>query len=253
MQREKLLYPPRMLIHFDRLNTLERARAADALKSLRSLHLSLFDGRPSLHRAASQGKLRNIISGMASLESLELKFDGLFQFHNSTNRSHVALIGLAGILGNGTFSHLRNFGLQHFWLEADELCDFLLRHSSTLQTLALDYLRLEAKGQVERGADGIGMEIEGKPLPEDMKSDWYRVARVCQQLPKQKGLQAVWGFRDDWMGPVTYLQWIDRMQEVMERGMACRHNVYGAAAAAIQDPIAHLARQGVLEMAESAS
>ena len=250
--RREQLRPVHMLVRFDYLNPLELARAADTLKDLRSLHLSFFDFRTSLVHAASQGKMRKIISGMTSLESLELKFDGFPMVRSSTGLQDAAIIPLADILGTGTFSRLRNLRLERFWLEADELCEFLLRHSSTLQTLALDYIRLEATEQVERDDDGAGMESSEKQVPEESESDWYHVAKVCQQLPNLKGLHVVWDLRGACRDPADRLDWIGRMQEVMEIGMDGRPNIYWAAAAEAQEPIARMAREFLLEMAENA-
>lgn len=184
---------PPMCIAFDRISQEFCTRILPSLALLRTMHLRLYARSKDLYRHVSRhGRLRQILTNLPSLQNLQLCFDSsLESIPIDQDQFPHPIVPLQNIFGDVVLDKLRHLVLAAFWLETDELCDFLLRHRDSLEDLELKFIRLGETMDAERTAMGVGLAgIPCKSYPTTMvvSERWDQIAKTCQQMPKLTGL-----------------------------------------------------------------
>lgn len=238
-------YRPLMLLRFDKLGAVELSRATSVLASLRSLHLQ-FSAEPesTVEAMTLQGNMRRVLSTMHSLEDLDLDV-GTHRFSRGKDSlCSIPTMSLTDILGSTTYARLRRLALQNFWLEGEDLCEFLLRHKATLQVVILDLFRLGDFAGMERTPDGVGWVAYSDTPSENNKNDWYRIAQALRDRPRLNGL-----FIPLEMYRNTFED-VRMMKGVIDVAMDGRANAYESIIAEEKESGAQRRRNGNLRRAE---
>ncbi|KAK5745753.1 hypothetical protein LTR17_001255 [Elasticomyces elasticus] len=220
---------PAMVPEFEVLDELNHADNArdeftENFKTLRTLNLSLSNIHGVLsstildEKVTNVKSLRNFFGGVVALDPLTL---GLrTQYYEQTTA-----ISLHDVFGNYTFARLRHIRLVDFWLEPIELCDFLLKHASTLETVGLINVNLGGVANLpllRKGVVVIPEAEDGREESSDPKEhpEWEEVAEACKALRQLHGLTIEGASVGEYWTPVAQLD----MTSLEQLGMGGRKN-----------------------------
>lgn len=216
------LWVPEMLLPFDKLSQSALSVTTHALRDLRSLRLLLVaDDAVLLTSMTGRGHVRKLMGEMARLEEVELAFYRRRRKSlNSGAVPEIAIIPLREMFGTSTFAHLRHVCFRSHWLDAEDLCDFLLRHKATLRAIMLGNIKLGGAADAERTSDGLGLPSSQRTASECLCADWILAGEAFQQLRSLEGI-AIWRTE-----PSACEKCLPRMLQAVKIGMNGRPNVY---------------------------
>lgn len=229
------------LMDFTNMPALCMSGATEAVRHLTKLDLDYENNYilvAHLTKCVDNSKPSGLCGFLKQLVSLQNLFVRMscYQVHHDAGTILTAIVDLEDVFGDITFPNLRTLRLDAFWSEANELCSFIKRHQATLRHLTLANITL----------GGTQAEIEGHPEatpglmtlpPQSVRIDhytskrdngcilsippaWKQVAKMCQKLPKLKGLRLDGpSASEDW----TVLSVFD-VEELHEEGMNGREN-----------------------------
>ncbi|KAK5746884.1 hypothetical protein LTR17_000515 [Elasticomyces elasticus] len=215
---------PAMVPEFEVLDELDHADTTrdefmENFKTLKTLNLSLSNIHGVLsptildEKVTNVKSLRNFFGGLETLDTLTLSLRA--QYFDETT-----ITSLDDVFGHRTFARLRHIRLVDFWLEPTELCDFLLKHASTLETIALIDINLGGIGNLPLLRPGV-VELPEAEDEQDDSSDptehpeWEEVAEACMALRQLRSLRIEGASVGEYWTPVAQSDMTSLEQLVM--------------------------------------
>ncbi|KAK3616914.1 hypothetical protein LTR56_025631 [Elasticomyces elasticus] len=220
---------PAMVPEFGVLDELDHANAARDefmanFRTLKTLNLSMTNIRGVLsptildEKVANVKSMRDFFGALETLDTLTLGLRAEY-FEETT------AVSLEDVFGNHKFARLRHIRLADFWLEPTELCDFLLKHASTLETIALININLGGIGNLPLLRPGVVKLPEAEDEQDDSSDPtehpgWEEVAEACTALRQLRSLRIESASVGEYWTPVAQSD----MTSLEQLGMGSREN-----------------------------
>lgn len=221
---------PGMLLDFDSMSEDCMRTLARPLAHLRNLHLDLDDKdlpcnkNLNIHRTIGNGGLSRFLAHLHGLQALDLRVHAAKTAYDAF---HTVIVPLSKVFSNATFKQLRKLALADFWLEPEELCEVLSRHSSALEEVTLTNINLGGVADAPELISGtvrlmLPVFRPWRFTTPDIYMESEAVARACQTLPRLSGLAIE--------GPSVGVNWtalaVFDTEDLVECGMNGRPNAF---------------------------